>query len=104
MFAIIATGGKQQSISLNQKLLVEKLEGNAGDKITLSDVLAYNDGTTTRVGAPTLKGVSVVAEIVEQTRGEKLIIFKKKRRQNYRRKNGHAQLLTQIKILEIKAA
>ena len=97
MFAVIRTGGKQYTVAKDQVVLVEKLEGVAGDKINITDVLAL-DG---KLGAPLISGASVAAEILEQTRGEKVIIFKKRRRHNYRRKNGHRQHLTAIRITGI---
>ena len=97
MFAVIRTGGKQYTVAKDDVILVEKLEGNAGDKINV-DVLAL-DG---KFGTPLLDGGLVAAEIVEQTRGDKVIIFKKRRRHNYRRKNGHRQHLTALKITDIK--
>ena len=104
MFAIIRTGGKQYKVSQDTYLQVEKLEANVGDSIQISEVLMVSDGTTTTVGAPIITGAVVTAEILEQGRAEKVIIFKKRRRQNYRRKNGHRQHLTTIKITSIKAA
>lgn len=104
MFAIIRTGGKQYKVSQDTYLQVEKLEANVGDSIQISEVLMVSDGTTTTVGAPIINGAVVTAEILEQGRAEKVIIFKKRRRQNYRRKNGHRQHLTTIKITSIKAA
>ena len=104
MFAIIRTGGKQYKVSQDTYLQVEKLEAEVGDSIQISEVLMVSDGTTTTVGAPIITGAVVTAEILEQGRAEKVIIFKKRRRQNYRRKNGHRQHLTTIKITSIKAA
>jgi len=104
MFAIIRTGGKQYKVAPDTYLQVEKLDAEVGAKIQISEVLMVSDGTTTTVGAPLVSGAVVTAEILEQGRGEKVIIFKKRRRQNYRRKNGHRQLLTTIKITDIKAA
>lgn len=104
MFAVIRTGGKQYKVAKDTYLQVEKLDANVGDKIQISEVLMVSDGTTTTVGAPVITGAMVTAEILEQGRAEKVIIFKKRRRQNYRRKNGHRQHLTTIKITDIKAA
>lgn len=104
MFAVIKTGGKQYKVQKDDKILVEKLEGSEGDKITLDEVLMIADGKTSKVGEPTLKGAKVEAKVVTQTRGPKITIFKKKRRQNYRRKKGHRQDLTMIQITNIKAA
>ncbi len=99
MFAVIRTGGKQYTVAPEDVILVEKLAGKAGDKVVIDEVLAVGD----KIGAPLLKGASVKAEIVEQERADKVLIFKKKRRHNYRRKNGHRQHLTALKITEVKA-
>ena len=104
MFAIIRTGGKQYKVSKDSYLNVEKLEGDVGSKLKDIEILLVSDGDKTTVGAPTVSGFTIAAEIVEQFRDEKVIIFKKRRRQNYRRKNGHRQNLTKIKITDIKAA
>ncbi len=104
MFAVIKTGGKQYKVQKDDKLLVEKLEGSEGDTITLDEVLMVVDGKTSKVGEPLVKGATVEATLVRQTRGPKIVIFKKKRRQNYRRKKGHRQDLTMIQITNIKAA
>jgi large subunit ribosomal protein L21 len=99
MFAVIRTGGKQYKVASGDTIAVEKLEGNAGDKVEIGEVLVAGE----KVGAPLLAGAKVLAEIVKQFRDDKVIIFKKKRRHNYRRKKGHRQYLTQIKITDIKA-
>ncbi len=104
MFAIIRTGGKQYKVSKDDQITVEKIDAEAGKKIEIEDVLMVSDGKKTTIGTPAVKGAKVVAEIVEQTRGDKIIVFKKKRRQNYRRKKGHRQNLTVLKIKDIKAA
>src|SRR4051812_44626121 len=98
MFAVIQTGGKQYKVAQDDVITVERLVGDAGSKIELGAVLAVSDGATLRVGSPLVPGAMVTAEVVEQTRGPKLIVFKKRRRQNSRRKNGHRQDLTVIKI------
>jgi large subunit ribosomal protein L21 len=98
MFAVIRTGGKQYTVAKDDVVLVEKLEGKAGDKITIGEVLAL-DG---KIGAPLVAGASVAAEILAQQKGDKVLIFKKRRRHNYRRKNGHRQNFTALKITEIK--
>ena len=98
MFAIIKTGGKQFKVQKDDVLAVDKLEGKAGDKVSIADVLMV-DG---KVGTPTVKGATVSAEIVRQVRDEKVLVFKKKRRHGYKRKNGHRQQLTLIKIVDIK--
>ena len=99
MLAVIRTGGKQYCVKTNDVIQVEKLEGAAGDKITLSDVLSLGS----KIGAPLVSGASVQAEIVAQGKGDKVIIFKKKRRHTYRRKRGHRQLITTLKIVGISA-
>ncbi len=97
MFAIVRTGGKQYRVAAGDKITVEKLAGSVGDTVTLGDVLLAGEGGDLKSTA----GLSVAAEIVAQGKGEKIIIFKKKRRHNYRRKNGHRQLLTLLKIVSI---
>jgi len=104
MFAVIKTGGKQYKVQKDDKLLVEKLEGSEGDKLKLDEVLMVADGKKSTVGEPLIKGAVVEAKVVAQTRGPKITVFKKKRRQNYRRKKGHRQDLTMIQITNIKAA
>jgi len=104
MFAVFKTGGKQYRVSENDTLVVEKLVAEAGDTINFDQVLMIGeDGQAPTVGAPLLDKAAVTAEVVRQTRGEKIIIFKKRRRQNSRRKNGHRQDLTLIKITGISA-
>ena len=100
MFAVVRTGGKQYKVQKDDIIEVEKLEGSAGDKVSLDEVL-FVDG---KVGEPLVKGATVAAELVKQKRADKVVIFKKKRRQNYRRKKGHRQNLTVLKITDIKAA
>jgi large subunit ribosomal protein L21 len=104
MFAVIRTGGKQYKVANGDVIRVERLEGEAGVSITLSDVLMVSDGTDLAIGTPTVAGASVTAELVAQDRGPKIIVFKKKRRQNYRRKNGHRQDLTVLRITGISGA
>lgn len=99
MFAVVKTGGKQYRVAENDVITVEKLVGEPGTAVTLDQVLMA-DG---KIGRPLLAGACVSAEIVEQTRGPKLIVFKKRRRKSSRRKNGHRQDLTTIKITGIKA-
>jgi len=104
MYAVIKTGGKQYKVAKNDVILVEKIEGEAGASVTLAEVLMIGDGANITVGQPTVKGASVAAEVVEQAKADKVIIFKKNRRHNYRRKRGHRQKLTALKIVDIKAA
>jgi large subunit ribosomal protein L21 len=100
MFAVIRTGGKQYRVAANDTLEVERLAGEAGAQIVFSDVLVIG-GDEPQLGAPLIGGASVVAEIVEHKRGPKIIVFKKRRRHNSRRKNGHRQDFTLVKITEI---
>jgi len=101
MFAVIKTGGKQYKVAEKDVLVIEKLEGDAGDSIVFSDVLMVGTDESMEIGAPLVDGASVVASVVRQTRGKKIVVFKKKRRKNYRRKAGHKQDLTLIEITEI---
>jgi large subunit ribosomal protein L21 len=100
MFAVIRTGGKQYSVSAGDIITVMALDGAPGDKVTFDDVL-FVSGDAPKIGAPTVAGASVSGEIVEQTRSPKSIAFKKRRRQNSKRKRGHRQDLTLVKILSI---
>lgn len=104
MFAVVKTGGKQYKVQKDDKFEIEKLDVKAGDKVTLDEVLFVGDDKKSTIGTPFVKGASVVAEVVDHVRGPKITVFKKKRRQNYRRKKGHRQDLTLIKVTEIKAA
>jgi large subunit ribosomal protein L21 len=101
MYAVIRTGGKQHRVAPGEVVKVEKLAGEAGSTVTLDDVLAIGDDKGLTVGTPTLEGASVTAEVLEQARADKIIVFKKKRRQNYRRKRGHRQHLTVLRITDI---
>ena len=98
MYAVIRTGGKQYKVSANDRLAVERLEGEPGGKIEFADVLATGQGDTVTFGKPTVAGAKVLATIVEQKLADKVLIFKKRRRQNSRRKNGHRQMLTVVQI------
>ena len=103
MYAVIKTGGKQYRVAADDVLTVEKLAGEAGDKIGVGEVLMVG-GDSVKIGAPLVSGALVKAEVVEQTRGPKVIAFKKRRRKNSRRKRGHRQDLTTVKITEIVGA
>jgi large subunit ribosomal protein L21 len=103
MFAVIKTGGKQYRVSKDSVIRVEKLELEAGTSVDLENVLMIGDATHTKIGAPNVAGAKVQATVMEQMRDRKVIIFKKKRRHNYRRKNGHRQSLTVLKITGIVA-
>lgn len=102
MFAVIKTGGKQYKVAANDVVTIEKLDLEAGAAVTFEEVLMLG-GETPVVGAPTVKGATVTGEVVEQTRGPKVIAFKKRRRKNSRRKRGHRQDLTVVKITAINA-
>ena len=97
MYAVIKSGGKQYRVAQGDRLRVEKLAGNPGDKITFGDVLLLG-GEAIKVGQPTVAGAKVEATIVAQDRAKKLIVFKFRRRKNYRRKNGHRQPYTELRI------
>lgn len=97
MFAVIRTGGKQYRVHPGDKIVVEKLDGNAGDKVTLGDVLLAGDGGNLK----STDGLTVAAEIVAQAKADKVTVFKKRRRHNYRRKKGHRQQHTILKIVAI---
>lgn len=104
MYAVIRSGGKQYRVTPQATLKVEKLEGEAGSTITLTDVLAVGSDSGIKIGAPLVAGASVTATVIAQDRLEKVIIFKKRRRQNSRRKNGHRQPVTVLRIDTINAA
>jgi len=101
MYAIIRTGGKQYQVSTGERLRVEKIDGNIGDSVELSEVLVVGDGDDVKIGQPTLEGAKVIARIVEQGKARKVLVFKKKRRKGYRVKRGHRQLFTALEIGEI---
>ncbi len=103
MYAVIKTGGKQYKVEKGTTLRVEKLEGDAGTQLTFEEVLLVADGENVQIGTPMLGGAKVSAEIVAQEKGEKLIVFKFRRRKAYRRKNGHRQSYTAIKVTDIQA-
>jgi large subunit ribosomal protein L21 len=97
MFAVVRTGGKQYRVAAGDKIVVEKLDGEAGAKVTLGDVLLAGEGGELKA----TEGLTVAAEIIAQAKGEKIIVFKKRRRHNYRRRNGHRQQHTILKILSV---
>ncbi len=98
MFAVIRTGGKQYRVAEGETIRVERLAGEAGDGLVFEDVLMLGGEGAARVGAPLVEGASVSATLVEQARGAKIIVFKKRRRQNSRRKNGHRQHYSLVRI------
>ena len=97
MFAVVRTGGKQYRVAPGDKIVVEKMDGNAGDKVTLGDVLLAGDGSDLKK----TDGLTVAAEIIAQAKGDKVTVFKKRRRHNYRRKKGHRQQHTILRIVAI---
>ncbi len=101
MYAVIKTGGKQYKVAANDVIKVEKLPGKAGDSIVLDQVLMMGDDKASKVGTPILASTSVTAEILEQKKDDKIIVFKKNRRKNYRRTKGHRQELTVLRIISI---
>ena len=104
MYAVIKTGGKQYRVAKDDYLRIEKLDAEVGSTVEFDQVLLVGgDGADPKVGAPLLDGAKVTAEVVEQTRGPKLVIFKKRRRKNFRRRTGHRQYLTVVKIADIAA-
>ena len=102
MFAVIQTGGKQYRVSKDDKLVVEKLAGDVGSVIQVGNVLMIGEtGKEPKIGAPVVEKAAVFAEVIEQSKADKVIIFKKKRRQNYRRTKGHRQQQTILRIVEV---
>ncbi len=101
MYAIVRTGGKQYQVSQGDKIRVEKLGGNVGDTVELEDILMVVDEENINIGTPVVENAKVTAKIVEQDRGKKITVFKKKRRKGYRLKRGHRQPYTAISIQEI---
>jgi large subunit ribosomal protein L21 len=99
--AVIRTGGKQYRVAANDVIKVERLAGEAGDQVLFGEVLSVTGGDGDGVGAPLVSGASVAARVIAQDRAEKVVIFKKKRRHNYRRTKGHRQHLTVLRIEEI---
>lgn len=104
MYAVIKTGGKQYRVAENDILSIERLTGDAGATIEFDEVLMVGSGESVKVGAPLVAGAKVTAELVEQTRGPKVIAFKKRRRKNSRRKRGHRQDLSLVRITGIIGA
>jgi large subunit ribosomal protein L21 len=101
MYAVIRTGGKQYRVAPEDVIVIEKITGDEGSVVQFSEVLMVGGDGAPEVGAPTLTGASVAGEVVTQGRGDKILVFKKKRRKNYRRKRGHRQELTTVRITEI---
>jgi large subunit ribosomal protein L21 len=104
MYAVIRTGGKQYKVAKDDVIVVETVPAEAGATVTFGEVLLVADGASTTVGTPTVFGAEVTATVVEHKQGDKVLIFKKRRRHNYRRKIGHRQPLTVLKITGISAS
>ena len=104
MYAVIKTGGKQYRVAKDDVVTIERVAGEAGSTIEFGEVLLVGSGADVKVGTPTVAGAKVVGELVEQTRGPKLIAFKKRRRKNSRRKKGHRQDLSSVRITSITGA
>jgi len=103
MYAVVKTGGKQYRVAKNDVIKVEKLAGDAGSTVSLDTVLMINDGKASTVGSPVVEGAVVTAEVLEQGRADKIVVFKKNRRQNYRRTKGHRQQQTVLRVTDILA-
>lgn len=103
VFAVIKTGGKQYVVKPGDRITVEKLPGNPGDVVEIKDVLLVNKGDEIKIGRPLVEGAIIEAQIIEQGRSPKIIVFKKKPKKGYKRKKGHRQFYTLIEIKEIKA-
>jgi large subunit ribosomal protein L21 len=105
MFAVIKSGGKQHKAVIGGVLKLEKLAGEAGSEVVLDEVMMIgSEGKATTIGTPLVKGATVTVEVLKQYRDDKIIIFKKQRRQHYRRKNGHRQSVTLVRIKDIRKA
>ena len=103
MYAVLSTGGKQYKVEEGDILRIEKISGDVGASVSFNKVLMFSDGEKVRVGTPLIDGISVSGHIVEQDKAKKILVFKYKRRKNYRRKQGHRQPFTAIKIDSISA-
>ncbi len=101
MYALVKTGGKQYRVSKDDTILVERLSAEEGEQIILNDIIMLGDGDKVTIGTPLVDGAGVSATVVRQTRGPKIIIFRRKRRKNHRRTQGHRQDLTLLKIIDI---
>ena len=102
MYAVIKTGGKQYRVEKGESILVEKIEAKAGDKVELDSVLMVGKKDDVTIGRPTVSGAKVLAEVVKQKRGPKIIVFKKRSKKHYKRTQGHRQNYTELKITDIK--
>ena len=102
MYAIVNIAGNQMKVEKGMEVFVNRMEGKAGDKVTFDEVLLTDNDGKVAVGTPTVKGGKVTAKIIEHLKGDKVIVFKKKRRKGYRKKNGHRQYLTKLSIESVK--
>lgn len=103
MYAVIATGGKQYRVSVGDEIFIEKIEGESGEAVRFSQVLAVSDDNGLKTGTPEIEGAAVDGEIVKQGKQKKIIVFKYKAKKGYRNKNGHRQPYTRVRITSIKA-
>jgi large subunit ribosomal protein L21 len=103
-YAVISAGGKQHKVAVGDRIRVEKIKGGVGDKVTFDQVLALQTDGGLQVGRPVLKGARVVGRVLEQDKAKKVLIFKKKRRKQYRRTRGHRQPYTAVIVEEIHAS
>ena len=103
MYAVVSSGGKQYRVQQGETLKVEKISGEVGSPVSFNRVLMYSDGENVKVGQPVLEDVTVTGHIVEQGKAKKILVFKYKRRKRYRRKQGHRQQFTAVKIDSIEA-
>ena len=101
MYAVIRTGGKQYKVAINDVIAIERVSGEAGDIVALDEVLLLGDGAKATIGSPLVGGACVAAEVLQQAKADKVLIFKKKRRHNYRRKKGHRQQVTVLRVTDI---
>jgi len=101
MYAIFKSGGRQYEARLGQVLRLEKIAGEVGEEVVLDEILLFSDGEEVQVGQPLIEGVAVNAKIIEQGRGKKIVIFKHKRRKDYRKKQGHRQTFTALRVESI---
>ena len=101
MYAVIRTGGKQYKVAKNDVIAIERVAGEAGDIVALDEVLLLGEGANATIGSPLVGGACVAAEVLEQGKADKVLIFKKKRRHNYRRKKGHRQEITVLRVTDI---
>lgn len=103
MYAVIKTGGKQYRVAENDVLRIEKLEAEAGSDVTFDEVMLVGEGSDVKIGSPLVEGATVTGTVLDQIKGDKIVVFKKKRRKNYRKKQGHRQRITVVRVTKIAA-